>query len=106
MPAWDSTEQHFLDSLKQGSQSADAMCLTSEAHMSGMIDEDPTDNESAKRWRNFGKDRLYVNEANGCAIGWLELKTRVWAIIKVAFGDHRSSRRAIKLVDELRSCPP
>ena len=43
--------------------------------MNNLIDEDPTGHESAQRWRNFGKDRLYVNDADGCAIGWLDLKT-------------------------------
>ncbi len=65
----------FLCLLKRGSQIADAIRRTSEADMDSLIDEDPTGHELAKRWRNFGKDRLYVNEPCGSPIGWLDLKT-------------------------------
>jgi hypothetical protein len=43
--------------------------------MSEMIDDDPVGQASVKRWRRFGMDRLYVNEADSRAIGWFDLQT-------------------------------
>jgi len=49
--------------------------LDPEAAMSNVTGEDPTGLPTVKRWRRFGIDRLYVNTADGCAIGWLDLET-------------------------------
>ena len=43
--------------------------------MSEVIDGDPVGPVIVKRWRRFGMDRLYVNEADGCAVGWFDLET-------------------------------
>ena len=46
-----------------------------------------------KRWRRFGMDRLYVNEADGRAIGWFDLQTGEQKIKSAA--SCRSSERTV-----------
>jgi hypothetical protein len=60
--------------LKRNSRSADQLVELGGA-MSNEIDGDPAGHALVKRWRRFGLDRLYVNEGDGRAIGWFDLRT-------------------------------
>jgi hypothetical protein len=70
-----------LSPLKRSAQSVDNWS-NPEAAMSNAIGEESPGRPSVNRWRRFGKDLLYVNEADGHAIGWLDLKTGA-RVIKV-----------------------
>ena len=46
--------------------------MTGTGTASGTTDMDTL---TVKRWRRFGKDRLYVNLPDGDRVGWLDLQT-------------------------------
>ncbi len=56
--------------------------------MSEVRGSGPAGHASVRRWRRFGMDRLYVNEADGRAIGWFDLQTgerRINSVVRTEF---------------------